>query len=135
MKISYAIFAFCGLLCADVPINTDKILKHNQAVVFNAKTNTISYMLEITRDGKVIKRFLSDEEKKNLMQSLNLGANKNVNQGAIPNTQKEQSDESKIKSIQSAEPTIDKYPDSHIKEWDKSKIIYEQVVDKIDILR
>lgn len=130
-----AIVAMCALfsgdLSADSPINTDKILKSNQAVVFNARTNTISYVLEITPSGKIIKKFLSNDEKQKLIKAFNLGAdlprakvggdsnvaNLDANQGA------------------NSESNIDKYPDSHIKEWDKSKIIYEQIVDKINILR
>lgn len=116
--IFYGVFS--GFLNADTPINTDKILKSNQAVVFNAKTNTISYILEITSSGKIIKKFLSNDDKQRLMKTLNLGMDSNQNLSVFQNS------ESK---------NIDKYPDSHIKEWDKSKIIYEQIVDKIYILR
>lgn len=52
-----------------------------------------------------------------------LGANQSENQSA--NNAKSSLEES----------NTDKNPNSHIKEWDKSKIIYEQVVDKIQILR
>lgn len=119
-----------GILCADSPINTDKLLKSNQAVVFNAKTNTVSYVLEITPSGKIIKKFISENEKQKLIKAFNLGADSNdlKASGEVANV----STSSKTKS---SEAIIDKYPDSHIKEWDKSKIIYEQVVDKINILR
>ena len=133
-----AIIVACGIvgiLSADSPINTDKILKSNQAVVFNAKTNTISYVLEITPSGKIIKKYLSKDEKQKLIKAFNLGADspKDSAQNAL-----KASDSANVGANQSAmqgESKIDKYPDSHIKEWDKSKIIYEQIVDKINILR
>lgn len=54
-----------------------------------------------------------------------LSANQSENQSVATNSAKPSLDES----------NTDKNPNSHIKEWDKSKIIYEQVVDKIQILR
>ena len=138
MRFICAIIVACGIvggLSADSPINTDKILKSNQAVVFNAKTNTISYVLEITPSGKIIKKYLSKDEKQKLIKAFNLGADsaKDSAQNAV-----KASDSANVSANQSAmqgESKIDKYPDSHIKEWDKSKIIYEQIVDKINILR
>ena len=115
-----AIALLCGFVSADSPIDSEKILKSNQAVVFNARTNTISYVLEITKDGKIIKKFLSNAEKQKILETMNLSANS----GRI-----------KITKSNTEKPKVDKYPNSHIKEWDKSKIIYEQVVDKIQILR
>lgn len=138
MRYICAIIVACGIvggLSADSPINTDKILKSNQAVVFNAKTNTISYVLEITPSGKIIKKYLSKDEKQKLIKAFNLGAD-SANDSA-QNALKA-SDSANVGANQSAmqgESNIDKYPDSHIKEWDKSKIIYEQIVDKINILR
>lgn len=131
-----AIVAVCavlgGALSADSPINTDKILKSNQAVVFNAKTNTISYVLEITPSGKIIKKFLSNDEKQKLIKAFNLGADSaSAKASDLANMSANQSANSATKG----ESKIDKYPNSHIKEWDKSKIIYEQIVDKINILR
>ncbi len=134
MRYICAIIVACGIvggLSADSPINTDKILKSNQAVVFNAKTNTISYVLEITPSGKIIKKYLSKDEKQKLIKAFNLGADSAQN--AL-----KASDSANVGANQNAmqgESKIDKYPDSHIKEWDKSKIIYEQIVDKINILR
>lgn len=138
LRFICAIIVACGIvggLSADSPINTDKILKSNQAVVFNAKTNTISYVLEITPSGKIIKKYLSKDEKQKLIKAFNLGADsaKDSAQNAV-----KASDSANVSANQSAmqgESKIDKYPDSHIKEWDKSKIIYEQIVDKINILR
>lgn len=138
LRFICAIIVACGIvgiLSADSPINTDKILKSNQAVVFNAKTNTISYVLEITPSGKIIKKYLSKDEKQKLIKAFNLGADsaKDSAQNAL-----KASDSANVGANQSAiqgESKIDKYPDSHIKEWDKSKIIYEQIVDKINILR
>ena len=138
MRFICAIIVACGIvgiLSADSPINTDKILKSNQAVVFNAKTNTISYVLEITPSGKIIKKYLSKDEKQKLIKAFNLGADspKDSAQNAL-----KANDSANVGANQSAiqgESKIDKYPDSHIKEWDKSKIIYEQIVDKINILR
>ena len=118
MKKILAIALLCGFVSADSPIDSNKILKSNQAVVFNARTNTISYVLEITKDGKIIKKFLSKAEKQKILETMNLSANGGT-----------------IKITKSEKPKVDKYPNSHIKEWDKSKIIYEQVVDKIQILR
>ena len=138
-----AIMAACAVfgvaLRADSPINTDKILKSNQAIVFNAKTNTISYVLEITPDGKIIKKFLSNDEKQKLIKAFNLGADSATSKAS--GNLKESGDSKVANANQSAnsaisgESKIDKYPNSHIKEWDKSKIIYEQVVDRINILR
>lgn len=142
LRFICAIVAVCvvfgGLLCADSPIDTDKILKSNQAVVFNARTNTISYVLEITPSGKIIKKFLSKDEKQKLIKAFNLGADsaKDSAQNALKAS--DSANMSANQSVNSAtkdESKIDKYPDSHIKEWDKSKIIYEQIVDKINILR
>lgn len=138
LRFICAIIVACGIvgiLSADSPINTDKILKSNQAVVFNAKTNTISYVLEITPNGKIIKKYLSKDEKQKLIKAFNLGADsaKDSAQNAL-----KANDSANVSANQSAiqgESKIDKYPDSHIKEWDKSKIIYEQIVDKINILR
>ena len=138
LRFICAIIVACGIvgiLSADSPINTDKILKSNQAVVFNAKTNTISYVLEITPSGKIIKKYLSKDEKQKLIKAFNLGADspKDSAQNAL-----KANDSANVGANQSAiqgESKIDKYPDSHIKEWDKSKIIYEQIVDKINILR
>ncbi len=142
LRFICAIIVACGIvggLSADSPINTDKILKSNQAVVFNAKTNTISYVLEITPSGKIIKKYLSKDEKQKLMKAFNLGADSAKD--SAQNASKA-SDLANMGANQSAnnsaiqgESKIDKYPDSHIKEWDKSKIIYEQIVDKINILR
>ena len=124
MQFFYVIFALCaifsGFVGADSPIKTDKILKSNQAIVFDARTNTISYVLEITKGGKIIKKFLSNTEKQKILEQMNLGADSGKLKSTKPNL---------------SESKIDKYPNSHIKEWDKSKIIYEQVVDKIQILR
>lgn len=136
MRYICAIIAVCavfgGALSADSPINTDKILKSNQAVVFNAKTNTISYVLEITPSGKIIKKFLSNDEKQKLIKAFNLGADSaNAKTSDLANMSANQSANNATKG----ESKIDKYPNSHIKEWDKSKIIYEQIVDKINILR
>ena len=128
LRFICAIIVACGIvgiLSADSPINTDKILKSNQAVVFNAKTNTISYVLEITPSGKIIKKYLSKDEKQKLIKAFNLGAD----------SPKDSANVSANQSAMQGESKIDKYPDSHIKEWDKSKIIYEQIVDKINILR
>ncbi len=126
-------------LNADSPIDTSKLLKSNQAVVFNARKNTISYVLEITPSGKIIKKYLSNDEKQKLMKAFNLGADsaKDSAQNALDSKASGASaNQSALGAIQSSESKkIDKYPDSHIKEWDKSKIIYEQVVDKINILR
>ncbi len=137
MRFICAIIVACGIvggLSADSPINTDKILKSNQAVVFNAKTNTISYVLEITPSGKIIKKYLSKDEKQKLIKAFNLGADSA--QSALKAS--DSANSANVGANQSAiqgESKIDKYPDSHIKEWDKSKIIYEQIVDKINILR
>ncbi len=136
MRYICAIIAVCavfsGALSADSPINTDKILKSNQAVVFNAKTNTISYVLEITPSGKIIKKFLSNDEKQKLIKAFNLGADSQSTKASdLANMSANQS----ANSANKGESKIDKYPNSHIKEWDKSKIIYEQIVDKINILR
>ena len=120
LKKILAIALLCGFVSADSPIDSNKILKSNQAVVFNARTNTISYVLEITKDGRVIKKFLSNAEKQKILEIMNLSANGGTIKITKSNTEK---------------PKVDKYPNSHIKEWDKSKIIYEQVVDKIQILR
>lgn len=59
------------------------------------------------------------------LKAMNLYGDLSENQSVATNSAKPSLDES----------NTDKYPNSHIKEWDKSKIIYEQVVDKIQILR
>lgn len=141
LRFICAIIVACGIvgiLSADSPINTDKILKSNQAVVFNAKTNTISYVLEITPSGKIIKKYLSKDEKQKLIKAFNLGADsaKDSAQNALKaNDSANSANVGANQSAMQGESKIDKYPDSHIKEWDKSKIIYEQIVDKINILR
>lgn len=102
---------FAGFLNADNIININDILKQNEALVIDAKNNEINFVLEITKDGKIKKRQLSEYEKTAIYKILDSTT-------MLDSTQK-----------------VDKYPHSHIKEWDKKKIIYEQIVDKIEILR
>lgn len=114
--IILAILILCVSLNADTMLDIKSILKPNEALVIDGRTNKINFVLEITKDGKIKKRFLNESEKAAIYKQLD--ANKLLDSTQINPTQK-----------------IDKYPNSHIKEWDKTKIIYEQIVDKIDILR
>lgn len=113
MKVWAILILFILALNADTPIKIDEILKQNEALVIDGRTNKINFALEITKDGRIKKRFLSESEKEALYTQLNMAK--------MPDS---------TRKIQA-----DKYPHSHIKEWDKSKIIYEQIVDKIEILR
>lgn len=99
-----------------------KILKDNQAVVIDAKNNTISYILEIRKDGSIIKKYIDDKTKQKLAKMLNLSI-KNSIKNKIASKPKKQISTSKI------------YKKSNITQWDKRKIIYEQVVEKIDLIR
>lgn len=117
MKVWVISILFILALNADTPIKIDKILKPNEALVIDGRTNKINFALEITKDGRIKKRFLSESQKEALYTQLNMAKMPDSTRGIKKATQ------------------ADKYPHSHIKEWDKSKIIYEQIVDKIEILR
>ena len=108
MKKICVIALLCGFIRADLPIDTSEILQDSQIT---------NYTLEITQDGEVIKRFVGDEI---VEMSNDLSADLDATKSAKPNL---------------SESKTDKYPHSHIKEWDKSKIIYEQIVDEVQILR
>lgn len=109
---------FACLLCADNPI-----LRPNEALVIDAKNNKINFTLEISKDGKIKKRFLSESEKKALskyLDSARFGVDSAKSSDSALNSKK-----------------LDSAPlrHSHIKQWDKKKIIYEQSVHKMEILR
>lgn len=95
-----------------------KILKDNQAIVIDAKTNTINYILEIRKDGSVIKKHIDNETKQKLAKMLNLSVKNET-------TTKPYGQES----------TSTIYKKSNIKQWDKREIIYEQTVERIDLIR
>lgn len=120
MKKIALLLLFACLLCADKPI-----LSPNEALVIDAKTNKINFTLEITKDGKIKKRFLSKSEKDALYKALSAESKiaeskRNMADSAFPLNKL---DSAKVRG------------DSHIKQWDKKKIIYEQSVYKIEILR
>lgn len=93
----------------DSIIDVSRILKDNQAVVINAKTNSIEYVLEILPNGKIIKKYINKKGQDGLIKELNLN---DTLQNNTTNTRK-----------------------SPITNWDKKRIIYEQKVEKIDINR
>lgn len=120
MKKIALLLLFACLLCADKPI-----LSPNEALVIDAKTNKINFTLEITKDGKIKKRFLSKGEKDALYKALSAESKiaeskRNMADSAFP-----------LNKLDSAKVR----DNSHIKQWDKKKIIYEQSVYKIEILR
>lgn len=122
---------FLIALNADVPMDTSKILKQNEALAIDAKNKRIDFVLELTKDGKIKKRFLSKHEKNALYKSLqeshsNLWQDIDLKVDSAKKSQDSSYEKSAESSINSR---------SHIKEWDKKKIIYEQVVDRIEILR
>lgn len=85
------------------------MLKDNQALVVDAKTNTINYVLEILPNGKIVKKYLTTQEQEDIKKQLNL---KNVESNIFNN---------KI------------HRKNNITEWDKKKIKYEQEIEKINI--
>lgn len=107
---------FACLLCADNPI-----LRPNEALVIDAKNNKINFTLEISKDGKIKKRFLSESEKKALSKYLD----------SAPFRADSALTSKKSDSAKDSAPLRH----SHIKQWDKKKIIYEQSVHKMEILR
>lgn len=119
MKKIALLLLFSCLLCAD-----NAVLRPNEALVIDAKTNQINFTLEITKDGKIKKRFLSQREKDALYKTFSAESKiaeskRNMADSAFPN---------KLDSAKARD-------NSHIKQWDKKKIIYEQSVYKIEILR
>ncbi len=125
----FAIFALFAILNADSPIDTSKVLRPNQALVIDGETNQIDYILEMQNDGQVIKKYLTQSQKEALARELKL--DDEVIE-ALQNPKSRQ--DAKAKRAANA-AKFDKYQKSHIKEWDKSKIIYEQLVEKIYIIR
>lgn len=95
------------LYAKDSIIDVSQVLKENQAIVINAKTNTIKYIIEILPNGEMIKTHISKEEKDRLMQGFKQNT---TSPNSITNGRK-----------------------SHIRIWDKKQIIYEQQVEKINI--
>lgn len=98
-----------NLFGRDSIIDTSKVLKDNQALVIDAKTNTINYVLEILPNGKIVKKYLTAQEQEDIKKQLNL---KNVESNIFNN---------KI------------HRKNNITEWDKKKIKYEQEIEKINI--
>lgn len=98
-----------NLFGRDSIIDTSKVLKDNQALVIDAKTNTINYVLEILPNGKIVKKYLTTQEQEDIKKQLNL---KNVESNIFNN---------KI------------HRKNNITEWDKKKIKYEQEIEKINI--
>ena len=126
MKKIALLLLFACLLCADKPI-----LSPNEALVIDAKTNKINFTLEITKDGKIKKRLLSKSEKDALYKALNAESKiaeskRNMADSASPSNRLDSAN--KLDSAKTRD-------NSHIKQWDKKKIIYEQSVYKIEILR
>ena len=123
MKKIALLLLFACLLCAD-----NAVLHPNEALVIDAKTNQINFTLEITKDGKIKKRFLSQREKDALYKTFSaeskiVESKRNMADSAFPN------------KLDSALDSAKARDNSHIKQWDKKKIIYEQSVYKIEILR
>ncbi|RAX54281.1 hypothetical protein CCY99_04520 [Helicobacter sp. 16-1353] len=100
-----------SLYTQDKIIDTSKILKNNQALVIDAKTNTINYVLEMLPNGKIIKKYLTIQEQEQIKNQLDL---KNIESNIFNN---------RI------------HKKSNISEWNKKKIPYEQKIEKIDIDR
>lgn len=98
-----------NLFGRDSIIDTSKVLKDNQALVIDAKTNTINYVLEILPNGKIVKKYLTTQEQEDIKKQLNL---KNMESNIFNN---------KI------------HRKNNITEWDKKKIKYEQEIEKINI--
>lgn len=131
MKKIALLLLFACLLCADKPI-----LSPNEALVIDAKTNKINFTLEITKDGKIKKRLLSKSEKDALYKALNAESKiaeskRNMADSAFPLNRLDSAN--KLDSAKVRDNSHIKQ--SHIKQWDKKKIIYEQSVYKIEILR
>ena len=151
-KIAFLLL-FVRFLCADNPI-----LRPNEALVIDAKSNEINFVLELTKDGKIKKRFLSNGEKNALYKALNInraakssgGAKldsadsargldsadsaKNANFNGVDSAKNagfNGADSAKNANFNGADSTRH----SHIKQWDKKKIIYEQRVYKMENLR
>lgn len=108
-KIILILIIATSIYAKDSIIDVDQVLKDNQAIVINAKTNSIKYILEILPNGEVIKTYISKKDQEKLIKELNLNITSSNN---MVDTKK-----------------------SPIKIWDKKKIIYEQQVEKIDIDR
>lgn len=105
------LFLCClSVFAQDKIINTTQILQNNQTLVVNAKTNEIHYILEVTPSGRVVKKYLTQEEQQNLKTKFGLPEVNN-----------------------SFDNTIHK--NTMIKEWRKDKILYEQQVEKIHLER
>lgn len=98
-----------NLFGRDNIIDTSKVLKDNQALVIDAKTNTINYVLEMLPNGKIVKKYLTTQEQEDIKKQLNL---KNMESNIFNN---------KI------------HRKNNITEWDKKKIKYEQEIEKINI--
>ncbi|MGX2983744.1 hypothetical protein [Helicobacter sp. 23-1045] len=122
----FALFVlFAGILSAD------NFLARNEAIIIDGRTNEIKFALQITKDGKIKKRFLSENEKiaiyKKMPNLANSAQNAESADSAVDSAENSMRD-----SADSARNELDS---AKIKQWDKSKIIYEQRVYKIDILR
>ncbi len=50
----------------DVIIDVGKILKENQAIAIDAKTNTIKYIVDILPNGEIIKTYINKGNKDNI---------------------------------------------------------------------
>ena len=135
-KIAFLLL-FVRFLCADNPI-----LRPNEALVIDAKSNEINFVLELTKDGKIKKRFLSNGEKNALYKALNINRAAKSSGGAKLDSARELDSADSARELDSAKNAknanfngADSTRHSHIKQWDKKKIIYEQRVYKMENLR
>ncbi|MGX3012164.1 hypothetical protein ACWIUD_11540 [Helicobacter sp. 23-1044] len=132
----FALFVlFAGILSAD------NFLARNEAIIIDGRTNEIKFALQITKDGKIKKRFLSENEKIAIYKKMPNLANSAQNAESADSAENElDSAENSMRdsvknAVDSADSARNELDSAKIKQWDKSKIIYEQRVYKIDILR
>lgn len=108
-------------LAQDSIINTDKILKNNEALVIDAKTNKVAYILEISKDEKIIKKYPNKAKLDLIKKELNFN---NIQSQYTKNATSKSLNDKVSKRINTK---------SNISNWNKKTIIYEQKVYRIEI--